>query len=51
MISMSDKSKELKERVLHKCLRCGHKWLSYDIDPVTCASCRSPYWNKERVEQ
>lgn len=27
------------------CLRCQHEWASKKEKPVTCAKCRSPYWN------
>ena len=30
------------------CLRCGHQWQVQGTEPGTCASCRSPYWNKPR---
>ena len=32
------------------CNRCGATWHQrFDRLPKTCARCRSPYWNKERV--
>jgi len=34
------------------CKRCGYTWQPYrKIKPVRCPnpSCRTPYWNKERV--
>ena len=37
------------------CSRCGHVWLAKNknIVPKTCANqkCRSPYWNKEKIEK
>ena len=33
----------------HTCLRCGHTWLPRTTGrPLTCAKCRSPYWDKPR---
>ena len=32
----------------NKCKRCGYTWIPRTNDPITCPSCRSPYWNKER---
>ena len=38
-------------RWLCVCERCGTKWISRDeAKPMTCAACRSPYWNKERKQ-
>lgn len=35
-----------------KCLRCGRKWVKRTKDlPLTCAKCRSPYWNKPRQKR
>jgi len=34
---------------LHTCNRCEKSWTSGNKSPGTCAKCRSPYWNKERV--
>lgn len=32
-----------------RCLRCGYEWYPYHQGrPVTCAKCRSPYWDKPR---
>ena len=33
------------------CLRCSHKWWprieeNKVVNPKTCPTCRSPYWNK-----
>ena len=30
------------------CTRCGHIWIARVEWPRTCASCRSPYWNRPR---
>ncbi|QDI73900.1 hypothetical protein HOV56_gp11 [Nitrosopumilus spindle-shaped virus] len=35
-------------RYSHYCIRCTYEWFSTLLEPVRCASCRSPYWNKER---
>lgn len=33
----------------HECLRCHHTWVPRQpIRPLTCPSCRSPYWNMPR---
>lgn len=30
-----------------RCLRCGHRWYPRTPErPATCASCRSPSWDK-----
>ena len=36
---------------LHHCNRCCYIWISKIENPKTCSekSCRSPYWNKDRV--
>ena len=31
---------------LHKCLRCDYEWMSMMKEPITCAGCRSSYWNR-----
>ncbi len=32
-----------------KCKRCGHEWIPRTTKyPKVCASCNSPYWNKEK---
>ena len=40
------------ERMLCKCKRCGHTWLSrkkaHDIKTCPNQKCHSPYWNSER---
>jgi len=35
---------------VHKCLRCGHEWPSKQEHPITCAKCRSPYWDKPKKD-
>jgi len=31
------------------CKRCGYSWIPRKVEiPITCPSCRSPYWNKEK---
>ena len=32
------------------CNRCGHIWYSKK-DPKNCTSCKSPYWNRMRVNK
>lgn len=33
----------------HKCLRCRHVWFPRkESEPVVCAKCKSPYWNKKK---
>ena len=27
-----------------ECKRCGYKWCPRTEEPVSCPSCRSPYW-------
>ena len=46
---------EIKDLVFKrlKCLRCGYQWYPKIVNgklnyPGTCASCRSPYWNKKK---
>lgn len=36
---------------IHKCLRCSHDWASRGSTekPKYCPSCKSKYWNTERV--
>lgn len=32
------------------CKRCGHLWRPrQDVPPIQCPLCRSPYWDKERL--
>ena len=34
------------------CLRCGHSWVPRKPErPMTCANCRSPYWDKPRQRE
>lgn len=34
----------------YTCNRCGHTWIPRENEePSVCPSCKSPYWNKERV--
>jgi hypothetical protein len=35
----------------HTCLRCEHVWKSHAPEPVVCAGCRSPYWNRPYVRK
>lgn len=30
------------------CERCGHKWASRVDNPIRCAKCKTPYWNRPR---
>ena len=34
-----------------KCKRCGWEWETRVKKPKTCPGCKSPLWNKERVEK
>jgi len=35
---------------IHECKRCGHRWIPRKEGlPVICPSCKSAYWNKERI--
>ena len=49
---MKKDRKIVEEFWLHHCNRCYHIWTSKIETPKTCSekSCRSPYWNKERVK-
>jgi len=42
----------VKARIIYKCKRCGWTWMSRKNQvPITCAKCRSPYWNiKKKVK-
>lgn len=33
------------------CYRCGYEWAPKDFTklPKSCPSCKSPYWNRQRV--
>ena len=48
-------NKDLENKIVieqKECLRCGHKWIPRTEGmPVTCASCRSPYWNIPKREK
>jgi len=36
----------------YKCERCSHEWQPRKSKyPVTCPHCKSPYWDKERVNK
>ena len=48
--TLYDKVDIMKQRKKHTCNRCSYEWFSNKAEPpVTCPSCRSPYWNKERT--
>lgn len=37
----------------YKCERCGHTWVprsTTEGEPVICPKCKSPYWNRPRVD-
>lgn len=36
------------EKAICKCERCGYVWMPKGDIPVTCAGCKSPYWNTLR---
>lgn len=31
-----------------KCLKCGHVWLAFVIDPKKCPKCQSYCWNRHK---
>jgi DNA-directed RNA polymerase subunit RPC12/RpoP len=36
----------------YRCERCSHQWLprsTTEGDPTICPKCKSPYWNKPRI--
>ena len=34
-----------------ECERCYHKWIPRsDESPIVCPKCKSPYWNKKRID-
>ncbi len=33
------------------CKRCGHKWVPRKPKVMTCAKCRSPYWNTDKQSE
>ena len=38
----------------YKCERCGHEWIprvKIEEEPTICPSCKSPYWNKLRINK
>jgi len=34
-----------------KCNICGHVWLPREPDPVCCAKCKNPRWNKWIIQK
>ena len=37
----------------YKCSRCGKEWVPNKSDnekPIVCPKCKSPYWDKARLE-
>lgn len=36
-----------------RCKRCGHRWATRLLRPLTCSNpkCRSPYWDRERRDK
>lgn len=34
-----------------KCLRCNYNWIPRKKDITLCPSCKSPYWNKPRINK
>lgn len=36
---------------IHKCKRCGHEWATKNPRPLRCASCKTPYWDRERKSE
>ena len=42
----------MKERKIYKCKRCDWIWMARKEEiPITCPKCRSPYWNKKRINK
>ena len=39
-----------KDLWLHICERCKKEWASKNENPVHCAKCNSPYWNKKKTK-
>lgn len=38
----------------YRCERCSHQWLprsTTEGDPTICPKCKSPYWNKPRINK
>ena len=37
----------------YKCERCGHTWIprKENTEPLVCPKCKSPYWNKPRINK
>ena len=34
------------------CSRCSHRWTAIgDREPLRCAKCKSPYWNRPRTSR
>ena len=33
-----------------KCKRCGNEWSPIVENPKQCPKCKSPYWNKNRMD-
>jgi len=34
------------------CKRCRHTWIPRKAElPIRCAKCKSPYWNKDRINE
>ena len=37
----------------YRCERCDHEWVPRETtegDPTICPDCKSPYWNKPRLD-
>ena len=34
----------------NECTRCGNVWVSRKDNPKQCSRCKSPYWNKEKLQ-
>ncbi len=46
------KMEETMQKTIRKCecSRCGYQWESQlENSPVYCPKCKSPYWNKPRI--
>jgi len=41
-----------KHKLECMCERCSHKWVTRnDTLPTVCPKCKSPYWNKKKVQK
>jgi len=43
--------KTTKQVKICRCERCGYEWQPQGEDPIKCAKCNSPYWNRKKVRK